>query len=152
MNWTQHEVDQVLARMRRRGPAPQPAKDSPRSKYSAIRTLYRGVRYDSKAEAAVAQQLDLRVAAGELLCWKGQVTVKVVWPGTDTQVLSARLDFQLFWPDGRVSFLEYKGYAVRDWPLRLRILRAAGVDLEVVGAKQKGAGKKPAPSRSAPLR
>ena len=140
VRWTEAQVAEVLARMAGKAAPRQSAKDAPESKYGAIRTEYRGRLFDSKAEARAAAGLDLRVAAGEILRWEPQAVVEIFWPGTETRVLRARLDFRLFWPDGRVSYLEVKGYRVRDWPLRERILRAAGVSLEVVGGKRRKRG------------
>lgn len=131
VKWTEAEVAAVLARMGRNRTPSVASEDAPRSKYGAKKTEYRGTLYDSKAESRMAAQLDVRVAAGELLRWEGQSKVVIVWPGSDTVVMRCRLDFKLFWPDGRETYLEVKGCRVRDWPLRERLLRAAGVTLDV---------------------
>src|SRR5215475_11708938 len=53
----------------------EPATARP-NKYRAVPTQYGGVRYDSKAEAERAAQLDLMVRAGEVKFWVRQVTFR----------------------------------------------------------------------------
>lgn len=50
------------------------------SKYRAIRTVYAGVSYQSKAEAARAAELDLLLKAGEIVDWIGQPKVRLGVP------------------------------------------------------------------------
>lgn len=131
-----------------------------RNKYGAKRTKYNGRTYDSALEARAARRLDLLVTCGELVSWDPQVTV-VIYAKNDVpglgwfvrekskhplkmpneSLMRCRLDFRLRHPDGRVTFLEVKGYGVRDWALRERILRMAGVPLEVQGGKRQRRAK-----------
>lgn len=136
MSWTREELAAAVRRGARTsdeslGSPPAPAA-SPRNKYGAKRTQYNGVWYASKLEAKHAALLDLRVMAGDIKSWRRQVPVIVNWPGTEDMVLRCRVDFEITHNDGSVTFLECKGYKVRDWPLRFRILKLAGVPLEVV--------------------
>lgn len=50
------------------------------SKYGAIPTIYNGVRYASKSEAAYAARLDLMVKAGEVRWWIGQPVFRLGVP------------------------------------------------------------------------
>ena len=154
MNVTQAELDALL---RRRGlPPGHPGLEPRRNKYGAQRTEYDGRTYDSKAEAEYAMRLDLRVRAGEIAGWGRQPTVVVCtlengsglsWRyrpmrgsrldsleqgEKDRLVLQCRLDFRVWRAEGGHEFHEVKGYRVRDWPLRERILRLAGVPLVVI--------------------
>lgn len=52
--------------------AMQDAKRSGGNKYHAVRTIYDGVTYGSKAEAERAAELDLLVRSGEVRTWIGQ--------------------------------------------------------------------------------
>lgn len=51
----------------------QAVRKAERSKYHAIRTEYNGITYDSKAEARFAQELDLKVKAGQIKYWLRQI-------------------------------------------------------------------------------
>jgi hypothetical protein len=51
-----------------------------RSKYNAKPTVYNGVRYDSKAEAARAAELDYRLSTGFALWWIGQPKFRLGCP------------------------------------------------------------------------
>lgn len=71
--------EQEAAQVRRR--ILQLARRRGREKYpSRRRIVYDGVRYDSKAEASRAQDLDRLVLAGEVLTWFRQVTVRLGVP------------------------------------------------------------------------
>ena len=48
-----------------------------RSKYKNVPTIYNGVRYSSKSEAAYAQQLDLEKLSGGVQFWVGQPTFRI---------------------------------------------------------------------------
>lgn len=115
-----------------------------RSKYGAKRTEFRGEWYDSKAEARVAEELHLRTLAGELVRVERQVPIQIVWPGGPT-ICTIRVDFRLTRADGAVTLLEVKGYRVRDWPVKEKLLRAAGWKLEVRGlaTRRRKVGRKP---------
>ncbi len=61
-----------------------------RSKYHAISTVYKGIRYASKAEASRAYQLDLLLEARKIVWWLRQVPIDIGEPGVD---LPFRVDF-----------------------------------------------------------
>lgn len=56
------------------------------SKYRAVPTMYGGVRYASKAEAARAAELDVMVECGQIRWWIGQPTFRL---GTALNVYKA---------------------------------------------------------------
>ena len=134
--WTH---DDVAAAQHRIAAPPEPAPDTglrrtpKRNKYSAKKTMYAGVMYDSKAEARVALELDLRLKAGELREVCRQVPIEIRWPGSLQHICTIRVDFMLTHADGRLTLLEVKGYRVRDWPVKEKLLRASGWTLEVRG-------------------
>lgn len=147
MNVTQAELDALLRRLWKPQGAvamPPPAKPN---KYGAKRTEYNGRTYDSKAEAGYAMRLDLRLKAREIMAWEAQSPVvveldthrRMQWrqgwqaePEGYELVLKSRLDFLVTLANGAQEYHEVKGFRVRDWPLRERILRLAGVPLVVV--------------------
>lgn len=101
-----------------------------RSKYRAVRTAYNGRTYDSKAEAARAQELDMMRDTGAILYWQPQVTFVL---GDDT----LRVDFLVWHEDGKVEAEDVKGYETRGFkrkaklwqkyaPCPLRVLRRRG--------------------------
>ncbi len=73
------------------------------SKYHAQRTEYGGRIFASKREARYAEQLDLRVKAGEVSYWLPQVPIPI--PGHATY----RVDFLEVWGDGSLHWVEVKG-------------------------------------------
>ncbi len=76
------------------------------SKYRNVRTSYKGVRYDSKAEAEWASKLDLRMRAGEVTKWYRQVFVQL-----GEQIIT-RVDFKV-WDKNGTHYEEVKGAETR---------------------------------------
>ena len=74
-----------------------------KSKYNAKKTEYNGVVYDSKKEAKYAEDLDLRIRAGEVVFYLRQVPFDL--PGK----VKYRVDFQEFHSDGTIHFTDVKG-------------------------------------------
>lgn len=80
------------------------------NKYGAVPTYYRGVRYDSKAEAAHAEGLDARLASGEIRGWLRQVQFRLGPDEADpTLDLMYRADFLVHMADGSLVVEEVKG-------------------------------------------
>lgn len=75
-----------------------------RPKYRNVRTEYRGMPFDSKAEAEYARQLDLRQNAGEIKGWTRQVPFMLGVPEN-----KYRADFLVFHNDGTVEAVDVKG-------------------------------------------
>jgi hypothetical protein len=105
------------------------------TKYRAVPTVYAGVRYASKAEAAYAATLDLCVKAGETRWWIGQPTFRL---GVPENVY--RPDFLVCEADGSVHAVDVKGVRtakfardVKLWaaygPVPLWIVNRKGVDI-----------------------
>ena len=89
---------------------------SKQHKYHAQPTIYNGLRYDSKAEAIRASELDLLVRAGEIAWWTRQVPF---WLGVPCQkmvvdfLVASRHDMTVYeWVDRvAVKWLSYKVWA-----------------------------------------
>jgi hypothetical protein len=79
-----------------------------RNKYGAVKTVYAGVRYDSKAEALWARDLRTRKAVGEVFWYQRQVKAEL-----GEQVV-AKIDFLVSDADG-VHYEEVKGYETPSW-------------------------------------
>ena len=80
-----------------------------RHKFHAKPTLRGGQRFDSKKEAAYYDKLLLAQQAGNLLFFLRQVPFHL--PGGVTY----RVDFQEFWADGTVSFVDVKGMETKEF-------------------------------------
>jgi len=78
-----------------------------RNKYHAVKTEYGGVTYDSRLEARFAALLDQYQRAGMIRSWTRQVPFRM----PDGSV--HRVDFMVFYEDGKFSLVEVKG---RDLP------------------------------------
>lgn len=96
-----------------------------RSKYGAKRTEYNGIIYDSKFEASVAQELDMRKAAGEIAGWERQYRVEIPIynkAGDVVHTVKHKVDFRLHLHDGSYELLEAKGLELSDYKQRRRLL------------------------------
>ncbi len=76
----------------------------PRHKFHAQPTERDGQRFDSKLEARVYDRLKLQQGAGEVVFFLRQTRFDL--PGGVTY----RCDFQVFYADGTVAFLDAKGF------------------------------------------
>lgn len=97
------------------------------NKYRAQRTEYNGAVYHSKLEAAVAQELDLRVKAGDIKSWERQVKLPLSVNGI--HITNYYIDFLIENNDGSREFLEAKGVATPEWKLKWSLLEATFDDL-----------------------
>lgn len=95
------------------------------SKYGAKKTVYNGRRYDSKLEAAVAKELDLRKAAGEFIDIVPQYKIKlyVYLPdGSRADLFNYICDFRCERPDHTFLLAEAKGVETAIFRVKKRIL------------------------------
>lgn len=95
------------------------------NKYGAKKTEYNGRRYDSKLEARVAQELDLRMKAGEFVEVIPQYRIKlyVYLPdGKPADLFTYICDFRCEKPDGSFLLVEAKGKETELFRVKKRIL------------------------------
>jgi hypothetical protein len=113
---------------------PEPPKGS---KLRNEPTVYNGDRYDSKAEARYAANLDLRVRCGELAKVERQVPYELTLNGH--LLTSYVADFRLTFPDGRQEVHDVKGQR-SGVPYRLFKLKATlmlallGIEVKEIAA------------------
>jgi len=88
---------------------------------AAVRTEYRGHFYQSKSEARFARDLDLRVAAGEIVAWQPQVRIPFRAP-SGVVVWTHVVDFQVEHRDGSLELVELKGFMEQDAKLKSKVL------------------------------
>ena len=93
------------------------------SKFRAKKTTIDGVVFDSKKEAARYVELKRLQEAGDVLWFHLQVPL-ILW-GTDKgdgKPERYRVDFQVFWSDGRVSYEDAKGMQTRQFKRKKKIV------------------------------
>jgi hypothetical protein len=99
-----------------------------RSKWTtAKKQNYGGHSYDSGFESSYAQELDLRVAAGEIKSWERQKTLELRVNGY--LICTYRIDFIVYHFDGTTEYVECKGWASPVWRLKWKLFEALYSDL-----------------------
>lgn len=95
------------------------------NKFGAKRTLYNGRSYDSKFEAGVAQELDLRLKAGDIKAVEPQFRVDI-WcyreDGEKAFCIKHKVDFRIEHNDGSFELIEAKGVETADYKMRRKFL------------------------------
>lgn len=95
------------------------------NKYGAKMTIYNGRRYDSKYEAIVARDLDLRKAAGEFVEIVPQFKIELYCFKTDgdrIKLFNYICDFRCERPDGTFLLVEAKGVLTPSYKIKKKIL------------------------------
>ena len=90
---------------------------SRRNKFNAVKTMYNGWKYDSKAEAAYAKQLDMD---DSVAFWLRQAGVDL---GQDTRY---RADFLVIESSGKIYFVDVKGKETAAWKRTKKLWRKYG--------------------------
>ena len=85
-------------------------------------TTYRGYRYRSRAEANYARTLDLRLAAKDIKAWERPLPFRLMVSGNLCGHYTP--DFLVTLKDGTKELIEVKGWAARDFVLRLKVFKA----------------------------
>jgi|SRR3990167_6773050 len=95
------------------------------NKFGAKKTEFGGYRYDSKFEAGVAQELELRVKAKDIKAYDRQFKVEI-WAydqnSKKAMKVSHKVDFRIHHLDGSFELLEAKGVETSDYKMRRRWL------------------------------
>lgn len=95
------------------------------NKYGAKRTEFNGKKYDSKFEASVAQELELRKKAGDIKDYETQFKVEM-WAydanGKPAMKVTHKVDFRVHLNDGSYELLEAKGVETSDYKMRRKWL------------------------------
>lgn len=89
-----------------------------RQKYNAKKVFADGMWFDSKWEHEFYQQLKLRQKAGEILYFLRRVPIHL--PGGVT----LRVDFVIFYADGRVEYVDTKGVLTRTFIDKKKMVEA----------------------------
>lgn len=97
------------------------------SKFRSEKTEFNGRKYDSKFEAGVAYELELRKRAGEIKDYECQFKVEMIPYDRHGQPcprlkVTHKIDFRVHELDGSFTLLEAKGAETTDWRRRLKWL------------------------------
>ena len=96
-------------------------------KFNAIKTESDGLKFDSKKEARYYDQLKLAQQAGFVLFFLRQPAFDL--PGN----VKYRADFQIFYADGRVRFVDVKGHKTKDFIMKKKMVEALyPIEIEIV--------------------
>jgi len=98
-----------------------------RHKYNAKPCERDGMKFPSKLEGRYYDQLKLRVRAGEVLFFLRQVPFHL--PGNTKYVI----DFQEFWADGTIHFIDVKGQETKEFIKNKKQVEALyPIEIEIV--------------------
>ena len=95
------------------------------NKYGAKKTIFNGRKFDSKFEAGVAQGLELRKRAGEILDYDCQYKVELPIYNKDGVVVMKknwRVDFRVHEKDSSFTLVEAKGVETPDYKWKRDLL------------------------------
>lgn len=101
-----------------------------RSKYGNIKTEYNGNKYDSKAEALYAKQLDYRKLSGEVISWERQVPVRLEVNGQ--LVCKYIADFKVLLSTGKFQWVDVKGVETDVFKLKHKLMKALYPEIELL--------------------
>lgn len=101
------------------------------SKYRNVKSSYNGNYFDSKLEAGYAIYLDQCKERGEIQEWRKQITKHLDVNGK--HVCDYRLDFEVEYSDGRIEYVEVKGFWTPEARIKVKLFEAIyGVEIKVV--------------------
>jgi len=92
------------------------------NKYGAKSCVYNGIIYHSKKEAGYAQELDLRIKAGEIKSWRRQVKQDLCVNGH--HITNYFVDFEITHNDDSIELIEVKGFETMEWKMKRDLLVA----------------------------
>ncbi len=90
------------------------------NKYGAKKTEFKGEIYDSKGEAGLAAEIDIRIKAGQVESVERQVRFLLFGRG-GAKICTHVVDFVLTMPDGSLEVWEYKGMETRDFKIKYKL-------------------------------
>lgn len=114
---------------------------SPRSKYSAKKTVRRGIKFDSKMEAEYYDQLLLLQRAGHITDLKLQPSFALLEPfehnGKKVRGVKYKADF-MFKERGKTIVIDVKGVKTKDFIIKAKFFMSMYPDYELRLVKKSG--------------
>jgi hypothetical protein len=92
------------------------------NKYNNTKCEYNGIIYHSRKEAGYAEELDLRLKAGDIAGWDRQVKVELKAYGR--KICNYYMDFVVEHNDGTREWVEVKGFETAIWRLKWKLFEA----------------------------
>ena len=92
------------------------------SKFGNQKQTVDGHSYDSKMEASVASQLELRKKAGDIKEWERQYKVEL-YGENGSKICNYYVDFVVTHNDDRLEFIEVKGFETAIWKLKWKMFQ-----------------------------
>jgi hypothetical protein len=143
LRWSEEQLQSLLKGMHEREGAPRDRRDISQArkseiasmggraratKYGNVITHVDGIRFDSKKEAQYYQQLLLMKAGHAIKGFARQVSIPL--PSGKRRI---RLDFVVTENDGRIRWIDAKGYATNAWKIQRAEAEAMlGIEIETV--------------------
>jgi hypothetical protein len=113
------------------------------SYYNTKKVITNGTQYDSKFEAAKAQELEILLKAKEIQGYDPHYRIPLIVNGYT--VADYYIDFAVYHNDETVEYIEMKGYPTDVWKLKWRIFCALYEDNENVKITLEMQGKQRPP-------
>lgn len=124
MKWTEDQLRQTkVGKAALTGRKPKPVKKMGH-KFNAISTVNDGVRFDSKLEARYYDLLKLKKHEGSVLFFLRQVPFHIHGENQSAGVRYV-CDFQVFYADGSVEFIDIKGMETPDFKMKKKLVEAS---------------------------
>lgn len=98
------------------------------NKYHAKSSIYNGVTYHSKLEAAYAEELDWRVKAKDIKSWERQVKIDLRVNGY--HITNYYMDFVITHNDDSREWVECKGLEMELWKMKWALFEATFDDFK----------------------
>jgi hypothetical protein len=95
-------------------------------KYKNAVTTVNGIKYDSKFESKVGQDLEIQKKAGEIKDFDRQIPVDLYVNGI--KITRYIVDFRVEHNDGTIEWIEAKGFPTPEWKLKARIFEATVIE------------------------
>lgn len=110
-----------------------------RNKYNNQKTIYNGIRYDSKREAEKAQELDMLKQSGEVIDWTAHPRYLLIprYINRDGKIVRPTHyipDFWVKYRDGGEVVIDIKGFQTPEFKLKMKMFnyRYKDKNLELV--------------------
>lgn len=114
------------------------------SYYNTAKVITNGTQYDSKFEAAKAEELNILLQAGEILGFDSHLRIPLIVNGYT--VCDYYIDFAVYHKDGiTTEYIEMKGYPTDVWKLKWKLFCALYEDKEDVKITLEMQGKQRPP-------
>lgn len=123
--WSEADLAQVNAQIR--GQLAQPLLHTP-GKYGNTRCTWQGMKFDSQHERDKFREFELERIAGKIRAVVRQVSMPMY--GSSRRI---RLDFMIVENDGRIRWVDAKGYPTKEWLLkRDQVQQVYGITIETI--------------------